>query len=55
MIVTVTLNTAIDKLYLVDELLPFEVGRVREVVNTAGGNFHFQCLKHLVTSFISTL
>ena len=37
MIVTVTLNTAIDKLYLVDELLPFEVGRVREVVNTAGG------------------
>lgn len=37
MIITVTLNTAIDKLYLVDKLLPFEVGRVREVVNTAGG------------------
>lgn len=37
MIMTVTLNTAIDKLYLVDELLPFEVSRVREVVNTAGG------------------
>lgn len=37
MILTVTLNTSIDKLYTVDELLPYEVMRVRTVSNTAGG------------------
>jgi len=37
MITTVTLNTAIDKLYIVDSLLPYEVMRVNEVNNTAGG------------------
>jgi tagatose 6-phosphate kinase len=37
MILTVTLNAAIDKLYIVDSLLPHEVMRVRETVSTAGG------------------
>ena len=37
MILTVTLNTAIDKLYIVDSLLPHEVMRVRETISTAGG------------------
>lgn len=37
MILTVTLNASIDKLYLVDKLAPYGVTRVREVVNTAGG------------------
>ena len=37
MILTVTLNPAIDKLYLVDRLDPCTVMRVREVRNTAGG------------------
>ncbi|WP_312644170.1 1-phosphofructokinase [Hydrogenoanaerobacterium sp.] len=37
MITTVTLNTAIDKLYIIDSLLPYEVMRVNNVNNTAGG------------------
>ena len=37
MILTVTLNPAIDKLYVLDRLCPHEVMRVREVNNTAGG------------------
>ena len=37
MILTVTLNPSVDKLYLVDEMRPFSVTRVKEVVNTAGG------------------
>lgn len=37
MILTVTLNTAIDKLYVVNEYETYEVMRVQEVVNTAGG------------------
>ena len=37
MILTVTLNASIDKFYLVDALRPYEVARVREVNNTAGG------------------
>ena len=37
MILTVTLNTSIDKLYLVDTVRPETVMRVKEVHNTAGG------------------
>ena len=37
MILTVTLNTSIDKLYLLDNMLPETVMRVKEVHNTAGG------------------
>ncbi len=37
MILTVTLNASVDKLYVLDRLLPNEVMRVREVNNTAGG------------------
>lgn len=37
MILTVTLNASIDKLYLVKSLTPYGVTRVQEVVNTAGG------------------
>lgn len=37
MITTVTLNPAIDKLYLVDGVAESTVMRVREVLNTAGG------------------
>lgn len=37
MILTVTLNPAIDKLYVVDALAPYTVMRVREVCATAGG------------------
>lgn len=37
MILTVTLNASIDKLYLVEKLAPYSVSRVQEVVNTAGG------------------
>ena len=37
MILTITLNTSVDKFYIVKEMLPFEVSRVQEVVNTAGG------------------
>ena len=37
MILTVTLNTSIDKLYLMDSVHPETVMRVKEVHNTAGG------------------
>ena len=37
MILTVTLNTSIDKLYLMDSIRPETVRRVKEVHNTAGG------------------
>lgn len=37
MITTVTLNASVDKLYLIDSLTPYEVMRVKEVNNTAGG------------------
>lgn len=37
MILTITLNTSVDKFYLVDSLHPHEVMRVKEVSNTAGG------------------
>jgi len=37
MILTVTLNTSIDKLYMLDRLEPYTVMRVRKVNNTAGG------------------
>ena len=37
MILTVTLNTSIDKLYLVESIHPETVMRVKEVHNTAGG------------------
>lgn len=37
MILTVTLNASVDKLYLLDSLRPHRVMRVREVHNTAGG------------------
>lgn len=37
MITTVTLNTSVDKLYLVDKLEDYTVMRVKEVHNTAGG------------------
>lgn len=37
MITTVTLNTAVDKLYLVENVAPSTVMRVKEVCNTAGG------------------
>lgn len=37
MILTVTLNASVDKLYVLERLLPHEVMRVREVNNTAGG------------------
>ncbi len=37
MITTVTLNTAVDKLYLVDKLTDYAVMRVNRVSNTAGG------------------
>ena len=37
MILTVTLNTSIDKLYLMENILPETVMRVKEVHNTAGG------------------
>ena len=37
MILTVTLNTSIDKLYLMDSIRPETVMRVKEVHNTAGG------------------
>ena len=37
MILTVTLNTSIDKLYMLEELNPYTVMRVRQVHNTAGG------------------
>jgi tagatose 6-phosphate kinase len=37
MILTVTLNTSIDKLYTLDTYTPYTVMRVREVCNTAGG------------------
>lgn len=39
MILTVTLNASIDKLYLVEKLAPYSVSRVQEVVNTGA-----QCL-----------
>lgn len=37
MILTVTLNASVDKLYVLDRLCPYEVMRVKEVGNTAGG------------------
>lgn len=37
MILTVTLNASVDKLYVLDRLSPYEVMRVKEVNNTAGG------------------
>lgn len=37
MITTVTLNVAIDKLYIVDEYKPYEVMRVKECTYTPGG------------------
>jgi tagatose 6-phosphate kinase len=37
MILSVTLNTSIDKLYMLDSMLPYTVMRVKEVRNTAGG------------------
>ena len=37
MILTVTLNTSIDKLYLIESVRPETVMRVKEVHNTAGG------------------
>lgn len=37
MILTVTLNAAVDKRYLVEQLTPQTVMRVRQVTNTAGG------------------
>ena len=37
MILTVTLNTSIDKLYLIESVQPETVMRVKEVHNTAGG------------------
>lgn len=37
MILTVTLNTSIDKLYLLEKIRPETVMRVKEVHNTAGG------------------
>lgn len=37
MLLTVTLNTAVDKLYLVEDVRPDTVMRVKEVSNTAGG------------------
>ena len=37
MILTVTLNASIDKLYLMDSIRPETVMRVREVRNTPGG------------------
>ncbi len=37
MITTVTLNVAIDKLYIVDEYRPYEVMRVKECTYTPGG------------------
>ena len=37
MILTVTLNTSIDKLYLMTGIRPETVMRVKEVHNTAGG------------------
>jgi len=37
MILTVTLNTSIDKLYLIDSVRPETVMRVKEVHNSAGG------------------
>lgn len=36
-IATVTLNTSVDKLYIVDALNPYQVSRVNKVNNTAGG------------------
>ena len=37
MIATVTLNTAVDKLYIVEKLADYTVMRVKRVSNTAGG------------------
>lgn len=37
MILTVTLNASVDKLYVLDRLSPYTVMRVKEVNNTAGG------------------
>jgi len=37
MILTVTLNTSIDKLYMLEKLNPYTVMRVQQVRNTAGG------------------
>ena len=37
MILTVTLNTAIDKQYIIDEMAPHSVMRVLEVIDSAGG------------------
>ncbi len=37
MILTVTLNTSIDKLYMLQKQTPYSVMRVQEVINTAGG------------------
>ena len=37
MILTVTLNSSIDKLYLMDSVHPETVMRVKEVHNSAGG------------------
>lgn len=37
MITTVTLNTSVDKLYLVEKLEDYTVMRVKQVTNTAGG------------------
>lgn len=37
MILTVTLNTSIDKLYMLETLTPYTVMRVKQVHNTAGG------------------
>ena len=37
MITTVTLNASLDKLYVIDELRPESVMRVKQVIDTAGG------------------
>ena len=40
MILTVTLNTSIDKLYLIESIHPETVMRVKEVHNTRSGRAH---------------
>ena len=37
MIMTVTMNASIDKLCIIDKLVPHSVMRIKKVINTAGG------------------
>ena len=56
MITTVTLNTSVDKLYLVEKLEDYTVMRVKKVSNTAGGKgLNVSKVAHLLGEKVSAL